>query len=75
MEQQSKLLYESCKKSMTGMAKREGCFRCSLLTSCAAAPERAPRYSCCPTASKAALRELIFTHIYSIFTQPRPRAA
>lgn len=61
MEQQNKLLYESCKKSMIRMAKQEECFRCPLLTSCSAALEGAPHYSCCPTASKAASRELIFT--------------
>lgn len=57
------------------MEKQEGCFRCPLLTSWAAALKKAPCYSCCPTASRAASRELIFIHIYSIFTQPRPSAA
>lgn len=52
--------------------RQEGCFRCSLLSLRVAALEQAPHYSSCLTASKAASRELIFTHIYWIFAQPSP---
>lgn len=74
MEQQHKPLSESCKKSVMQMVEKEagGCFRCSLLSLRVAALERAPHYSSCLTASKAAWRGLIFTHICWIFAQPSP---
>lgn len=68
MKQQNKLLYESCKKSMTGMPKQG----CPLLTPCATALEKPSRYSCFLTANKIALGELIFLLFTQFSRSPGP---